>query len=201
MYVPTAGGDPVEISLTDNILTSLGVRDSGAEGRSHYESELLRAKSFLQPPDATKSATPYSLVLIDEFANGTAHDEGVDRTGVVFGHLGRLGATSYLTTHKHELAERVKQGHFPGAFNLGMEVKWDGRAPVVTRRVLRDTISPSLGHILAERIGLTDQNLGSEILRGSLNGLYSLEDTRDAEYLARKAKPARRKKRDTTPTP
>jgi hypothetical protein len=65
---------------------------------------------------------------------------------------------------------------------------------VVTRRVVRDTISPSLGHILAERIGLTDQNLGSEIQRGVLSGLYSLEDTRDAEYLARKAKPKRRKK-------
>jgi DNA mismatch repair ATPase MutS len=99
--------------LTDNILTSLGVRDSGAREQNHYEAELLRANRLLQPSDSTKAATPYSLVLIDEFANGTGHKEGVKRTEIVFNHLGRLGATWYLTTHKEELAERSSRADSP----------------------------------------------------------------------------------------
>jgi hypothetical protein len=63
-----------------------------------------------------------------------------------------------------------------------MEVLRKGNKWELTRRVLRDTMSPSLGNLLAERIGLTEQSLTSEIRRGALSGLYDIGDTRDADY-------------------
>lgn len=205
MFVPVAKeaeNQSAELSLTDKIFTSLSVTDNTRAGESHYSAELRRVAEFMLEDRPTSD----TLLLFDEFANGTDQAEGVRATTLVLQNLSKRGATTYLTTHKHEIADKIDQGRkvsealkandpsmLPpgikpeevvlGGLNLGIGIKEIGNHQIPTYRIKRDARAPSLGHLLAEEKQLTRDTLEHHFF----NDLFRTRqlrpgDTRDNVY-------------------
>ncbi|MBN1612880.1 MAG: hypothetical protein JW950_00295 [Deltaproteobacteria bacterium] len=167
-----------EISLVDSIFTSFNTEDNSAEGTGLYLTELKRIAQFSRPVDGQPRMTPYSIVFFDEFANGTDHEESVNRTKIVLDYLSQKGVTAYFTTHKHEIADMVERGELAGAVNLAPEVRQKNGAIENTYRMLRNSRERSYGYIQAEAMGITPEALRSCLVEEVSQGLYPIEDTR-----------------------
>jgi hypothetical protein len=167
-----------EISFVDSIFTSFNTEDNSAEGTGLYLTELKRISQFSRPVDGQPRMTPYSIVFFDEFANGTDHEESVNRTKIVLEYLSRKGVTAYFTTHKHEIADMVERGELLGAVNLAPEVRHKDGTIENTYRMLRNFREKSYGYIQAEAMGITPESLRSCLTEEVSQGLYPLEDTR-----------------------
>ena len=170
--------ESAELSLIDSIFTSFNTEDNTAEGTGLYLTELKRISQFSKPSDGQPKMTPYSIVFFDEFANGTDHEESVNRTKIVLEYLSKKGVTAYFTTHKHEIADMVEMGELAGAVNLAPEVKLNGSSIENTYRILQNSREKSYGYILAEAMGITPESLSAYLMEEVSQGLYPLEDTR-----------------------
>ena len=167
-----------ELSLTDALFTSFTAEDNTAEGTGLYLTELKRISRFTRPGPGHPRMTPYSVILFDEFANGTDHQESLKRTQTILDHLSQKGVTAYFTTHKHEIAELVERGELPGACNLGAEVKHQNGGIITTYRMIRNSREWSYGHLQAEAMGITPEALSGLFAEELSRGLYPAEDTR-----------------------
>ncbi|KAG5934187.1 mismatch repair protein msh3 [Claviceps sorghi] len=109
-FVPA---DAVALTLCDAIHTRTGARDNLFAGESTFMVELSETASIL------RSATPRSLVILDELGRGTSTHDGAAIAHAVLEHL--VTETRCLTlfiTHYQNLA-RVVRG-LPGVTNLHM---------------------------------------------------------------------------------
>ena len=174
--------EKAELSPVDGIFTSISHGDNTLEGEGQYLYELKNVSEFTNPNNGRLSVTPYSLLLFDEFANGTDNAEGVERTKVVLEHLDTKGVTAYFTSHKPEIAEMVEQGKFLGAVNLACEAQNNGKTIITTFKVLRDAKEKSYGHVQAEALDITPDGLRKRFDTELKNGLYSKEDTRISSH-------------------
>ncbi len=198
MFIPAK---EAEVSIIDGIFTSISLGDDTQQGTGQYLTELRRVSEFAihpkpeppsthsdekiygDPDDKTtpikyKRITPYSLLLFDEFANGTDHEESVERTKILLNHLSELGVTTYFTTHKHEIANLAEEGAFPGALNLAAEVRQEPNNIILTRRILRNAREKSYGYIQAEAMGITKEGLRNTLEEELRLGTYPMEATR-----------------------
>jgi len=166
-----------KISVVDGIYTSIGAEDDTDAGTGQYLTELNRVCEFTKPSNGHMRTTPYSLLFFDEFANGTDHDEAVYRTRIVLDHLSMKGVTAYFTTHKHEIGKMVEDNLIPGAMNLAAEAKFNGELKT-THKILRNTREKSYGNVIAENLGITEDNLKSFLNEELAKGHYSINDTR-----------------------
>ncbi|MDD5711634.1 MAG: hypothetical protein PHY31_02625 [Smithellaceae bacterium] len=164
------------LSVFDGIFTSFAGGDDRRHGMGQYLAELNRIKEFLISPTGYR-ATPYSLLLFDEFANGTDHEESVKRTGVVLRHLSEKGTTTFFVTHKQEIADLVDAGLLPGAVNLAAEVT-SPEKPTFTHRILRNRREHSYGQLQAEQLGITERRLRDELRREIEAGKIPMDATR-----------------------
>lgn len=175
MGLPT---EKAELSAIDAIFTSFSTEDSTAEGTGSYLTELKKISQFSRPAVGQPCMTPYSIVLFDEFANGTDHEESVKRTKIVLEYLSQKGVTAYFITHKHEIADMVAAGDLRGAVNLGAEVKRNGNRIEMTYRIVRNAKENSYGHIQAEAMGITAEALRTHLTEEIARKAYPIEDTR-----------------------
>ncbi len=125
------------IGIVDKILTRIGAQDALASGDSTFMVEMKETSHIL------RSATPRSLVVLDEVGRGTSTFDGISIAWAVLEHLhasyetsgegGPRGPRTLFATHYFELTELAKT--LPGVVNGNVEVKeWsgaDGRTEVV----------------------------------------------------------------------
>ncbi len=182
--------DTAVLSPVDGIFTSFAGGDEPSRGEGHYAAELSRMARFLLHEGGP--VTPYSLVLMDEFATGTDHEEAARITGVVLSHLSERGAATFFSTHRPEAADLVEKGGLPGGVNLAPEVLFENGAPLFTYRMRRNAREKSYGHLQAERIGITEERLRAALDEGIAKWLFRVEDTR----LARGGSGADTRKKD-----
>jgi len=173
MFVPAQSA---ELSIVDGIYTSFGGVDTPGQA-GQYLTELRRMAKFILPNNGS-NVTPYSLVLFDEFANGTDHVESVNRTRIVLNHLSEKGVTAYFTTHKHEIGDMVERGEIIGSMNLAAEVIQNQREVKQTYKILRNARGQSHGYVIAEQVGITEENLKGIIQKELKEKKYKIEDTR-----------------------
>ncbi|KAF4961953.1 hypothetical protein FSARC_9944 [Fusarium sarcochroum] len=120
------------IGLTDSILTCISPRESMSGGESAF------ARDMKQAALSTKTSTPRSLVLIDEFGKGTNGDDGAGLLAALLDHYLSLGPDCprlLAATHFHEIFESGYLEHHNGLRIAHMNVRLDWEASLVDEQV------------------------------------------------------------------
>jgi DNA mismatch repair protein MutS len=134
-FVPAARA---ELPIFDRIYTRIGASDNLARGRSTFLVEMTEVAAILN------TATPQSLVLLDEVGRGTATFDGLAIAWAVVEHLNaHTRAKTLFATHYHELTELGAL--LPGVQNVHVSVKESGSDIVFLRRVEPGSADKSYG--------------------------------------------------------
>ena len=145
-FVPA---EEARIAIVDRIFTRVGASDSLARGRSTFMVEMTETANILN------TATPRSLVLLDEVGRGTSTFDGLSLAWAIAEYLHdnpQHAAKTLFATHYHEMTELAKL--LPGVRNYQMAVKESDGRIVFLRRVLEGSASKSYGIEVAKLAGL-----------------------------------------------
>lgn len=143
-FVPA---ERAKLPILDRIFTRIGASDNLALGRSTFMMEMTEAASILN------TATPRSLVLLDEVGRGTATFDGLAIAWAVVEHLlTHTRAKTLFATHYHELTELAEL--LPGVRNHHVSVKESGSNIVFLRKVEPGSADKSYGIEVARLAGL-----------------------------------------------
>jgi len=135
------------LPITDRIFTRIGASDNLARGRSTFLVEMSEVAAILA------TATPRSLVLLDEVGRGTATFDGLSIAWAVVEHLAaHTRPRTLFATHYHELTEL--EDLIPGVKNLHVSVREAGSEIVFLRRVEPGSADRSYGIEVARLAGL-----------------------------------------------
>jgi DNA mismatch repair protein MutS len=145
-FVPA---EEARIAILDRVFTRVGASDSLARGRSTFMVEMTETANILN------TATPRSLILLDEVGRGTSTFDGLSLAWAIAEYLHdnpQHAAKTLFATHYHEMTELAKL--LPGVRNYQMAVKESGGTIVFLRRVVEGTASKSYGIEVAKLAGL-----------------------------------------------
>jgi len=143
-FVPAARA---RLPVLDRIFTRIGASDNLALGRSTFMVEMTEAASILN------TATPSSLVLLDEVGRGTATFDGLSIAWAVVEYLeAHTGSKTLFATHYHELTELAEL--LRGVRNYHVSVKESGSSIVFLRKVEPGSADKSYGIEVARLAGL-----------------------------------------------
>jgi len=143
-YVPAA---KARLPILDRIYTRIGASDNLARGRSTFLVEMTETATILN------TATPRSLVLLDEVGRGTATFDGLAIAWAVVEYMhSHTRAKTLFATHYHELTELADL--LPGVKNLHVSVKESGADIVFLRKVEPGSADKSYGIDVAKLAGL-----------------------------------------------
>ena len=135
------------LPIFDRIFTRIGASDNLARGRSTFMVEMTEAAGILN------TATPRSLVLLDEVGRGTATFDGLAIAWAVVEYLEtHTQAKTLFATHYHELTELADL--LPGVRNYHVSVKESGSNIVFLRKVEPGSADKSYGIEVARLAGL-----------------------------------------------
>jgi DNA mismatch repair protein MutS len=137
------------LPLLDRIWTRVGASDDLTHGRSTFMVEMTETAAILH------SATPRSLVLLDEIGRGTATFDGLSIAWAVAEYLhdsAEHAAKTLFATHYHELTELAER--LPGAQNYQITATEREGEVVFLHRLERGRASKSYGIEVARLAGL-----------------------------------------------
>src|SRR5579862_2473687 len=136
-----------KLPIFDRIFTRIGASDNLARGRSTFMVEMTEAAAILN------TATPRSLVLLDEVGRGTATFDGLAIAWAVVEYLlTHTHAKTLFATHYHELTELADL--LPGVKNYHVSVKESGSNIIFLRKVEPGSADKSYGIEVARLAGL-----------------------------------------------
>lgn len=156
-FVPAA---EARLPITDRIFTRIGASDNLARGRSTFLVEMTEVAAILN------TATPSSLVILDEVGRGTSTFDGLSIAWAVVEHLNRATcARTLFATHYHELTELEQL--LPGVKNVHVSVREAGADIVFLRRVEPGSADKSYGIEVARLAGIPPEVIerAREVLR------------------------------------
>jgi DNA mismatch repair protein MutS len=145
-FVPATSA---RIALVDRIFTRVGASDNLARGRSTFMVEMTETSNILN------TATPRSLVLLDEVGRGTATFDGLSLAWAIAEYLHdnpKHSAKTLFATHYHEMTELAKMR--PGVVNYQVAVSESKGEIVFLRKVVPGSASKSYGIEVARLAGL-----------------------------------------------
>ena len=135
------------LSVVDRVFTRIGASDNLARGRSTFMVEMTETAAILH------TATPRSLVLLDEIGRGTATYDGLAIAWAAVEYLhARTRAKTLFATHYFELTELAER--LSGVKNFHVSVKETGGGIVFLRRVEPGAADRSYGIEVAKLAGL-----------------------------------------------
>lgn len=138
-----------KIAVVDRIFTRVGASDSLATGRSTFMVEMTETANILN------TATPRSLVLLDEVGRGTATFDGLSLAWAIAEYLhdnARHAAKTIFATHYHEMTELAMI--LPGVKNYQMAVREERGDIIFLRKIVEGEASKSYGIEVARLAGL-----------------------------------------------
>ena len=145
-FVPA---EKAKLPLLDRVWTRVGASDDLARGRSTFMVEMTETAAILH------SATPRSLVLLDEIGRGTATFDGLSIAWAVAEYLHdspEHAAKTLFATHYHELTELAER--LPGAQNYQITATEREGEVVFLHRLERGRASKSYGIEVARLAGM-----------------------------------------------
>ena len=180
-----------KIGIVDRILTRIGAQDALAQGQSTFMVEMKETSHIL------KSASPRSLIVLDEVGRGTSTFDGISIAWAVIEHLSSAysqeksaarGPRVLFATHYFELTEIAKL--LDGVVNGNVEAReWtnaDGRTEVVFLHKISDgPADRSYGIHVAALAGLP-----AELIARAREILGQLESRSAAGRLGAAAEPS-----------
>jgi DNA mismatch repair protein MutS len=137
------------LGLTDRIFTRVGASDSLGSGRSTFMVEMIETANILN------TATPRSLIILDEVGRGTATFDGLSIAWAVAEYIhnnANHAAKTLFATHYHEMTELEKL--LPGACNYQAAVKEAKGEIIFLHKIVQGSASKSYGIEVARLAGL-----------------------------------------------
>ncbi|HTW60309.1 MAG TPA: DNA mismatch repair protein MutS [Terracidiphilus sp.] len=143
-FVPA---DAMRFGLVDRIYTRIGASDNVARGRSTFMVEMTETATILN------TATPRSLILLDEMGRGTATFDGLSLAWATVEYLhAETRARTLFATHYHELTLLAEK--LPRVRNLRVGVKEAAGSIVFLHHIEPGAASKSYGIEVARLAGL-----------------------------------------------
>ncbi len=143
-FVPA---ESMRLGLVDRIYTRIGAADNLARGRSTFMVEMTETAAILN------TASPRSLVLLDEMGRGTSTYDGLSLAWATVEHLHNvIGCRTLFATHYHELtllADRLSRLR-----NVRVTVRESSGGIVFLHTVEAGAASKSYGIEVARLAGL-----------------------------------------------
>ena len=135
------------LGIVDRVFTRIGASDNLARGRSTFMVEMTETAAILN------TATPRSLVLLDEVGRGTATYDGLAIAWAAVEYIhSRTQAKTLFATHYFELTELAEL--LSGVKNYHVSVKETGGGIVFLRKVEQGAADRSYGIEVAKLAGL-----------------------------------------------
>jgi len=135
------------LGLVDRIFTRIGASDNLARGRSTFMVEMTETAAILN------TATPRSLILLDEVGRGTSTYDGLAIAWAAIEYIhANTRAKTLFATHYHELTELAER--LSGVKNFHVTVKESGGNVVFLRKVVEGAADRSYGIEVAKLAGL-----------------------------------------------
>jgi DNA mismatch repair protein MutS len=143
-FVPA---DLVRFPVVDRVFTRIGASDNLARGRSTFMVEMTEAAIILN------SATPRSLIVLDEIGRGTATFDGLSIAWAIVEHIqSQVGAKTLFATHYHELTELAEL--LSSVQNFHVTVKETDSRIIFLRKVEPGAADRSYGIEVARLAGI-----------------------------------------------
>jgi DNA mismatch repair protein MutS len=143
-FVPAASA---RMGIVDRVFTRIGASDNLARGRSTFMVEMTETAAILH------TATPQSLILLDEVGRGTATYDGLAIAWAVVEYVhARTRAKTLFATHYFELTELADR--LSGVKNYHVSVKETNNGIVFLRKVEAGAADRSYGIEVAKLAGL-----------------------------------------------
>ena len=143
-YVPATA---CRLGPIDAIHTRIGAADDVANAQSTFMLEMTEAAQILH------TATPHSLVLMDEIGRGTSTFDGLALAGGIAAYLhNKTQAFTLFATHYFELTEFPAQHH--GALNVHVSAVESGNSIVFLHHIEPGPASKSYGIAVARLAGV-----------------------------------------------
>jgi DNA mismatch repair protein MutS len=138
------------LSMVDRVFTRIGASDNLARGRSTFMVEMTETAAILH------TATPRSLILLDEVGRGTSTYDGLAIAWAAIEYLhARVRAKTLFATHYFELTELADQ--LAGVKNYHVSVKETGGGIAFLRKVEPGAADRSYGIEVAKLAGLPNE--------------------------------------------
>jgi DNA mismatch repair protein MutS len=143
-YVPATA---CRLGPIDAIHTRIGAADDVANAQSTFMLEMTEAAQILH------TATPHSLVLMDEIGRGTSTFDGLALAGGIAAYLhNKTQAFTLFATHYFELTQFPAQHH--GAINVHVSAVESGNSIVFLHHIEPGPASKSYGIAVAKLAGV-----------------------------------------------
>jgi DNA mismatch repair protein MutS len=143
-FVPAA---KAIIGIADRIFARVGASDELGRGQSTFMVEMVETARILN------TATPRSLVILDEIGRGTSTYDGLSLAWAITEHLHeRIGCRTLFATHYHELTQL--QELLPRVSNLNVAVREWNDSVVFLHRIIPGGADKSYGIHVARLAGI-----------------------------------------------
>jgi DNA mismatch repair protein MutS len=138
-----------KVALIDRIFARVGASDNIARGHSTFMVEMQETANILH------TATPHSLVVLDEIGRGTATFDGLSIAWAVAEHLAtnaRIRPKTLFATHYHELTDLADAT--PGVVNYHVAAREWKDDIIFLRKIVPGRSDRSYGIQVARLAGL-----------------------------------------------
>ncbi|MDY0324635.1 MAG: DNA mismatch repair protein MutS [Candidatus Cloacimonadaceae bacterium] len=154
----------MRLPIFDRVFTRVGASDNLAQGQSTFLVEMIETANILN------SATPNSLILLDEIGRGTSTFDGLSLAWAIIEQIQRkLKALTLFATHYHELTEL--ENIYPQIKNYNVAVKLYNDQMIFIRKIERGGADQSYGIQVARLAGIPNQ-----VIRRAQEILKNLEE-------------------------
>ena len=148
------------LPIFDRVFTRVGASDNLAQGQSTFLVEMIETANILN------SATPKSLILLDEIGRGTSTFDGLSLACAIIEHIQKYKhSLTLFATHYHELTEL--ENLYPDIKNYNVAVKQWNDEMIFLRKIERGGADQSYGIQVARLAGIPDRVIkrAKEILK------------------------------------